>query len=395
MRAATKIFIFLCFNCLLSFSQEFKNSEQIDQIVNARITNQKISGAVILVQYKGKTIHHKAYGKQDIQDNIAMDTSSIFRIYSMTKPITSLSAMILVDRGLISLEDPIEKYLHELKDVKVLQKGKLISPISKITIRDLLRHTAGFAYGFGLGASKVDFQYNKDHPLISSDYDEMIKKLSTYPIKNHPGEKYSYSLSVDVLGAIIERVSNKSLYEFMKENIFLPLDMRDTHFKLPKEKTTRFTSIYGPNLKVKDSYKNSKYRLPNRLESGGGGLISTSSDYLKFACLILNKGIHNGDTLVSPKLILEMTKNQLPDGEGVFKLGGDVAIGFGLGFSVYLKEWGYNGHKGDFGWSGIGNTHFYCSPKEDLVVIIMSQRMPISQKLVKELKPVIYKGLVD
>lgn len=394
MNYTIKLFILVFLGGFFTDSISFSKSAQIDQIINEQINSKKISGAVVLINHKGETIHHKAYGKQDIADNIRMDQSSMFRIYSMTKPVTTLAAMILVHRGEIALDDPIDKYLPELIDVKVLEKGKNVNPKRKISIRDLMRHTSGFAYGLGLGMSKVDMQYNLNHPLFSTSSNEMIDKLAKFPIKNHPGEKYSYSLSVDVLGALVERVSKKSLYDFMSENIFSPLGMNDTHFEIPSSKTNRFTTLYGLNLKTKDSYKESEYR--NRpFHQGGGGLISTSSDYLKFCRLILSHGIHGTDTIISPALVDEMTKNQLPEGEGVFKLGGEVGIGFGLGFSVYLKEWGNKGHKGDFAWRGIGNTHFYCSPKEDLVVIIMTQKMPASQKLVTKLKPIIYDALKD
>lgn len=392
MKNTIKLFLYFILSSSIAFSQSFAGEKEVDQIIQSKISKKKISGAVVLINHQGNTIHHKPYGYRDIDDKLKMDTTSIFRIYSMTKPITSLATMILVDQNKINLDDPIDKFLPELKDLKVLEKGKKVSPKRDIIVRDLLRHTSGFAYGLGLGASRVDMQYMKGHPLFSMNYDQMIDKLAKFPLQSQPGEEYHYSLSVDVLGAIIERVSKQSLYDFMNANIFIPLKMTDTHFTLPDDKTTRFTTLYGLNRKPKDEYNNSEYKQ-NRLQSGGGGLISTSSDYLKFCRLIMNKGIIHSDTLISPELIDEMIKNQLPEGQAVFKFMGEPGIGFGLGFSVYLKEWGENGHQGDFAWSGIGNTHFYCSPKEDLVVIIMTQKMPASQNLVKELKPLIYKKL--
>ena len=170
--------------------------------------------------------------------------------------------------------------------------------------------------------------------------------------------------------------------------------MTDTDFILPESKVERFCSYYEKNLKLKQSYKNSTY-TNKRMESGGGGLISTSSDYVKFCHLILNNGILNGDTIINPKLVAEMSKNQLPKGEGVYKNKNGIGIGFGLGFSVYMKEWGKQGHPGDLSWSGIGSTHFYISPKEDLVIIIMSQRAPFSDKLLNTLKPLILGGITE
>ena len=168
--------------------------------------------------------------------------------------------------------------------------------------------------------------------------------------------------------------------------------MNDTHFKLPASKVNRFCSYYENNLKLKESYKTTHY-TKDRRQSGGGGLVSTSSDYLKFCKLLLNNGIYNNDTLINPSIIKEMVSNQLPKGEGVYKVNGDVGIGFGLGFMIYLKEWGKHGHKGDFGWNGIGSTHFYISPKDNLIVIIMSQKAPYSNTLVNGLKPIIFEGL--
>ena len=373
-------------------AQELKFTASVDSYIMNQIEQKKIAGAVVLVSQDDKYIMHKSYGYQDIEDNIPMDTSSIFRIYSMTKPLTSLSIMMLVDRGKISLEDSIVSYLPELKDLKVLE-GKSESKLNReITIRDLLRHTSGFVYGFGLGSSKVDKLYNKNHPLLVSNGNEMINRLAKLPLVCSPGTEYHYSISTDILGVIIERVSKMKLSEFMTKNIFGPLKMKDTYFKLPEFKKGRFCSIYGIMLMLKESYKLTEF-LNDRMESGGGGLVSTSSDYLKFCSLMLNEGIYNSDTLISPFLIEEMTKNQLPSGEGVYKIDEEVAIGFGLGFSINLQELGQYGHKGDFGWSGIGGTHFVISPNENLVVIIMTQKQPFSTKIKDELISIIYQEI--
>lgn len=347
-----------------------------------------------MVTQHQKIIMHKAYGLQDVEDKIKMETSSIFRIYSMTKSITSLAAMMLVDRREIKLDENIVKYFPEFKNLKVLQNKKNVRLKQQITIRNLLRHTSGFAYGYSLGDDPVDKMYNKNHPLSVGSFEQMVERLATFPLNSQPGEKYKYSLSIDVLGYLVSRVSNMSLGEFFKINIFEPLEMNDTHFVLPKSKVKRFCSYYEKNLKVKESNKKSAYQN-KRMESGGGGLISTSTDYIKFCHLILNKGIINLDTIISPHLVDEMSKNQLPEGEGVYKNKNGVGIEFGLGFSVYMKEWGKMGHPGDLSWSGVGSTHFYISPKEDLAIVIISQRSPFSGKLLKNLKPLILGGIVE
>ncbi len=384
--------LFFIFSSVITHAQKLTNESEVDHFIKNQLNQKNIAGAVVLVSHNGETIMHSAYGHQDLDDNIVMNTSSIFRIYSMTKPVTSLAAMMLVERDSIALDDPIEMYLPELKNLMVLKGKGLVKSKSKITVRDLLRHTSGFAYGIGLGNSKVDKLYNKNHPLFVRNNKQMVQRLSELPLQSNPGEKYNYSISVDVLGCIIERVSGMRLSEFFNENIFEPLEMNDTYFKLPESKVKRFCSYYKKGLKLKESYKSTRYTKDGR-QSGGGGLVSTSSDYLKFCTLLLNNGIYNNDTLISSSIIAEMTTNQLPEGEGVYKVNNDVGIGFGLGFMVYMKEWGKQGHLGDYGWSGAGSTHFYISPKEDLIVIIMSQKAPYSNELVSGLKPIIFEGL--
>lgn len=385
--------LILIFGSVISFGQTLENQKQIDDYIQSQIKAKEISGAVVMVTQHQKTILHQSYGLQDVEDKIKMDTASIFRIYSMTKPITSLAAMILVDRGEINLDDNIVKYFPEFKDIKVLQNKKMVRLKNKITVRDLLRHTSGFGYGYSLGDDPVDKMYNKNHPLSVATFEQMINRLATYPLNSQPGTKYKYSLSVDVLGCLISRVSKMSLGEFFKANLFKSLNMNDTDFMLSESKVERFCSYYEKNLKLKESYKKSTYRNKH-MESGGGGLISTSADYMKFCHLILNEGIVNGDTIISPYLIAEMSKNQLPEGEAIYKNKNGVGIGFGLGFSVYMKEWGKHGHPGDLSWSGIGSTHFYISPKEDLAIVIMSQHAPFSDKLLSKLKPLILDGIV-
>ncbi len=384
--------LFFIFSNVRIHAQQLTNESEVDNFIKAQVHQKNIAGAVILVAHNGEMIMHSAYGHQDLDDHIAMDTSSIFRIYSMTKPVTSLAAMMLVERDSIALDDPIEMYLPELKNLMVLKDKRLVKSNTKITVRDLLRHTSGFAYGLGLGSSKVDKLYDKNHPLFVRNNEEMVQRLSEFPLQNNPGEKYNYSISVDVLGCLIERVSGVRLSEFFNKNIFEPLEMNDTYFKLPESKVKRFCSVYKKGLKLKESYKNSEF-IQDRMQSGGGGLVSTSSDYLKFCTLLLNNGVYNKDTLISSSIIAEMTTNQLPDGEGVYMVNNDVGIGFGLGFMVYMKEWGKQGHQGDYGWSGVASTHFYISPKENLIVLIMSQKSPYSNKLVEGLKPIIFEGL--
>ncbi len=379
--------------CLFSVqAQRLTNEKELNSFVNRQIRQNKYAGVVVLVSRNGETILHNAYGHQDIDDKVKMDTASIFRIYSMTKPITSLAAMMLVERDSITLDDPIDMYIPELKNLMVLNGKSLVKPKNKITVRDLLRHTSGFAYGFGIGSSPLNKLYDQNHPLLANNNKQMVQQLSVFPLQNNPGEKYYYSVSVDVLGYLIEKVSGMSLAQFFNKNIFEPLGMNDTYFKLPVSKTNRFCSHYEKGLKLKDSYTSTHF-TKDMLQSGGGGLISTSSDYLKFCSLFLQNGIYHGDTLISSSIIDKMTSNQLPEGEGVYKTNNEVGIGFGFGFMVYMKEWGKYGHQGDYGWSGAASTYFYVSPKDNLIVIILSQKSPYTNKLLDGLKPIIFEGL--
>ena len=366
-----------------------KGIPEVDDFINEKIDKRKIAGALVMIK-KGNTIlHYKASGYQDLAAKIKMDKKSIFRIYSMTKPLTSVALMMLKERKLLKLDDPVSDYIPELKDMKVLSEGKKTKANKAMTIRDLLRHTAGFSYGYFTNTA-VDKLYMKNHPLHVATNKEFIKNTAELPLLNQPGEKHQYSIATDVLGVLIERVSKMSLGEFFKRNIFEPLRMDDTDFMVPQSKINRFCSSYTPKLKLKDNYLKSFFVGQNqyRRESGGGGLLSTASDYMKFCSMLKNRGSYKGKVLLSETSVQEMTKNQLKDGDLLHK-----GAGFGLGFSVQLEEWGKFGHKGDYGWSGAASTHFYISPAEDLIVIILSQIEPYSNQLQSGLKPIIFKAV--
>ena len=218
----------------------------------------------------------------------------------------------------------------------------------------------------------------------------MTKKLSAYPLLFQPGTKWHYSISTDVLGDLVERVSGMSLSAFFEQKIIGPLGMNDTSFSVPIEKIDRFSSSYGSKNKIHESYSKSHFLSENRIQSGGGGLVSTASDYMKFCRMLLGKGKLGEVRILSEQSVLEMTKNQLPKSVRAY----DV-FGFGLGFLIQLHNWGNHGHVGEYGWDGAASTHFWISPRDELIVILLSQRQPYSDQLKNAIKPIVYQYIQD
>lgn len=360
----------------------------VQKYIDEAIKKRRCAGMVVYVRKGDQTVHFSADGYQDIKEKLPMQQQSIFRIYSMTKPITTVAAMQLAEQNLIQLDDPIHQYIPELKNLKVIDDNPS-NDAGPISIRDLMRHTAGFSYGF-FSQTKVDKLYLKNHPLYTSNNQDFIDKVAQLPLLHAPGKKYHYSIATDILGVLIERVSQKSLDDYFKENILTPLNMKDTDFFIPSDKIDRFCSSYKPDLSLKESYKQN-YFVENQQyvrESGGGGLVSTAADYMAFCMMLKNGGIYKGQRILQQESIESMTKNQLIDDDVAYK-----GIGFGLGFSVQLEEWGVYGHRGDYAWSGAASTYFFVSPKEDLAVVILTQIQPFTNQFMKELKPLILKAV--
>lgn len=383
--------IWMLFSVL--YAQEPRQSAQeiisVSKKIQKLINKKSIAGAISMVYWKGEVVHYRAQGMRDIQEKSALQKDSLMRIYSMTKPITSVSVMILQEQKKLNLDDSIVQYLPEFRNVEVYKRKGGIPLQRDITIRDLLRHTSGFSYGF-FSSTPVDAMYRKKHPLYSVSNREMTKKLSQYPLLFQPGERWHYSLSTDVLGALVERVSGMSLGEFFHKHIIEPLDMNDTSFYVPKEKLQRFSSSYKKKNKIHERYTKSYFLQKDRIESGGGGLVSTASDYMRFCQMLLGKGEWEGVRIISEESIREMTTNQLP--KDVFAYG---YFGFGLGFQIQLYDWGNKGHIGEYGWDGAASTHFWISPKDDLIVILLSQKQPYSNQLKEQIKPLIYQYMTD
>jgi CubicO group peptidase (beta-lactamase class C family) len=373
--------------------------EKVKTAVQTLVDKQESAGVVVAVARKGKIAFLDAAGSMDIEAGKPMGPDTIFRFYSMTKPITTVAAMILYDEGRFQLDDPVGQYLPELKGLRVHSgKGDETVPAQReVTIRDLMRHTSGLTYGF-MANTPVDQLY-KERKVLADPNDDLaalVTKLGKLPLLYQPGARFNYSVSADVLGRLVEVISGQPLDVFFTERIFKPLDMKDTGFFVPEDKLDRLAASYGPGdkggLKVTDVPAKSRYRTKPKLLSGGGGLVSTARDYLRFCQMLLNGGELEGTRLLKAETVKEMTRNQLPKEAGRYGVMGQTNVGFGLGFSVLL---GNSPHAGEYGWAGAASTHFWISPKDDLIVVALEQYMPFNLRLAMRLKPLVYEAITD
>jgi CubicO group peptidase (beta-lactamase class C family) len=362
---------------------------EVTAAVQTLIDDQKLSGAVVAVLHKDQLIHYKAQGLRDVEHNEPMQKDTVFRIYSMTKPITTVAAMMLWEEGKFKLDDPVHQYIPEFKGLKVYQAVEETDQGRAMTVRDLMRHTSGLTYGWGSDA--VEKMYGEKNVL---DYNQplsvMIEKLSDIPLLFNPGDKWNYSVSTDVLGYFVEQVSGKPFDVFLAERIFEPLKMNDTAFYVYPDKADRFAVNYGPDgngrLKIVDGNRDSRFLKNPAMLSGGGGLVSTAPDYMRFCHMLVNKGTLDGQLILKKETIELMTQNHLPEGIWTW----DVGTGFGLGFSVFVGTEDAKGAIGEYGWGGMASTHFWILPQEDLAVVALSQIIPYSNQLADVIKQPIY-----
>jgi CubicO group peptidase (beta-lactamase class C family) len=363
------------------------SSERLGAIVTmlrADAEKGQIPGAVLLVARQGKIAVFEAVGMLDPQTKAPMTKDAIFRLYSMTKPVASVAIMMLVEEGRISLSDPVAKYLPQIAEMKVgVEKpgaeGKptleLVAPRRAMTVQDLLRHTSGLTYGiFGTGLVKKQYLEAKLFDMGSNA--ELVERLVKLPLSSHPGTAWDYGHSTDVLGRIVEVVSNKSLYEFTKERILDPLGMKETAFYVAdKSKHARIAEAFPDDRTIGLETEFFDPRVP-QWESGGAGLVGTVSEYARFCQMLLNGGTLNGKRLLSPKTVAYMTADHLDASiaPGALYLPG-AGFGFGLGFAV-RRDAGVapaQGTIGEFNWGGAGGTYFWIDPKEDMFVLLAMQ----------------------
>src|SRR5213079_3013329 len=357
------------------------SSERLGRIVTTlRNDSQKgqIPGAILLVARQGRIALFESVGVLDPATKAPMTKDAIFRIYSMSKPITSMAIMMLVEEGKLALGDPVAKYLPQFAEVKVgVEKpgadGKptleLVAPRRAMTVQDLLRHTSGLTYGI-FGNTLVKKQY-LEAKLFSDDPTnaDFVDRIGKLPLANHPGTVWDYSHSTDVLGRIVEVVSKKSLYEFEKERILDPLGMKDTAFDVTdKAKQARIAEAFSNDVTIGTDTTFFDPRLPQRWQSGGGGMVGTTMDYARFCQMLLNGGTLDGKRILGPKTVAYMTSDHL--GNAVVNSPGP-GTSFGLGFAV-RRDTGvspFNGSPGDYSWGGAGGTAFWVEPKEQMIVV--------------------------
>jgi CubicO group peptidase (beta-lactamase class C family) len=387
----------------------------------------RFPGTQLLVYRRGKIVHSTVQGFADLERKAPVKDDTIFRIYSMTKPITSVAFMMLVEQGRVAIDEPVHKYIPEWKNLGVFQAGThpafLTRPPSRpMLIVDLLRHTSGLTYGFQQ-RSNVDAAYreNKIGEVIKSGtLQTMIEDLAKIPLEFSPGEAWNYSVSTDVIGYLVGLISGMPFEQFLKERIFNPLGMSDTDFFVPSDKAHRFAACYSADpkggmtfhatdrkgtLTLQDDPAKSSFLSPPSLISGGGGLCSTAADYLTFCRALLNGGELGGVRLLGPKTLALMTANHLPGGmdlpglsRSLFSEATYNGIGFGLGFSVTMNpaQTLIAGSAGEYAWGGAATTSFFIDPAEELITIFMTQVLPSSAyPLRRELRSMVYAAITD
>jgi CubicO group peptidase (beta-lactamase class C family) len=378
---------------------------RLDAYLKNEIAENKIPGAIMMIQRDGKTVYFSSFGVRDPGTKEPLTPDSIFRIYSMSKPITTVAAMMLVEEGKLQLDDPLSKYIPAFANVKVgvekkAEDGTLgldtVPAKRPITIQDLMRHTSGLTYGF-FGEGLVKKAYLDAH-LFAGDVDnaEFADRIAKLPLAYQPGTTWDYSHSVDILGRVIEVVSGKSLFQFEKERLLDPLGMKDTSFYVTDPAKKLLIAEPFPNDRtIGNEAVMGDPRVVRRWESGGGGMVSTIGDYARFAQMMLQGGTLDGKRYLSPKTVAYMGSNHIGQGSGVvpgpYYLPGP-GFGFGLGFAVRTEAGvtPWEGSVGEMNWSGAGGTTFWIDPRENMFVVFMAQSPSQRMRLRIALKNVVY-----
>ncbi len=370
--------------------------ERITDLMRAYVEAGELAAVETIIARRGQIVFHEAVGTLDLETGAPYEPDSLVRIYSMSKPIVSVAAMILYEEGRFQLDDPVGDHIPELADLKVLVRGTEVDPVRPVTVRHLLTHTSGFRYGFDRN-NVIDQRYREAEILANTDLDEMIERLADIPLAFHPGERFNYGISTDVLGALVERVSGVPLDEFLAERIFVPLEMSDTTFAVPDSKLGRFGTNHRINrdtgeLEVIDSPREGSFVGDVTFFSGGGGLVSTASDYIRFCMMMLNGGELDGTRVLSPKTVEFIQQNHMRPEVNYGANGGH----FGLGFAVTMRP-GSNeiGSIGTYSWVGAAGTIFWIDPVEDLAVVTMIQLMASPYPLRQEMQALTYGALTE
>ncbi len=368
------------------------------------VDERKIAGSINLVARRGQIVYLEKFGNQDVASKTPMALDTIFRMYSMTKPVTSLAFMMLYEQGEFQLTDPLSKFIPEFANPRVIApNGRLVPAKREITLHHLLNHTAGFAYGDEEDLV-IDMLYRAAGVVnYERSLEEFVAVLAEVPLMYHPGDSYHYSLATDVLGRVVEIVSGMSLDTYFDKFIFKPLGLEDTSFWVPKDKHARFATLYG--IKDEDKFAvldkpDGEYGKPVKMFSGGHGLVSTTLEYFKIAQLFANGGDLDGVRLLGPKTVELMTMNHLGPALLPFLFGGEpwLGFGFGLGFSVIINPAlaEPRGSLGSYGWGGYANTHFWIDPVEEILGLLMMQYLPSrTYPVTDDFHTLVYQALIE
>jgi CubicO group peptidase (beta-lactamase class C family) len=390
-------------------SRSFSRSglDKVGDYVKKEIAGGKIPGAIVLIQQHGKPVYSEKFGVRDVATGLPMTDDTIFRLYSMSKPITSVAAMMLVDDGKLRLDDPVAKYIPAFADLKVGverpdETGKpalKLEPLNRpITILDLLRHTSGLTYDF-YGDRAVRKLYAQAD-LFDGDIDnaQFVERLAKLPLAEQPGTRWDYGHSTDVLGRVIEIVSGKSLFRFEKERLLDPLGMRDTAFYVADDTKRPLIAEPMPNDRFISPVAGIRDPMgPRKWESGGAGMVATIGDYARFAQMLLNGGTLDGKRYLKSETVALMTSDHIGPGANIardqFYFPGHDS-GFGLGFAVRTSHGpGTSLALGEYRWDGVGGTFFFVDPKDDMFTIVMIQTPSQRGRIQTEMKRLIYEAL--
>lgn len=387
----------------------------VSELVDRYVAEGKLAGAQVQVAHRGEVALRHTVGRADVASDRPLGDDAIYRIYSMTKPITSIALMQLYEQGRVLLEDPVSAHIPEFAEMQVFTGGTPTAPKVRpaqtaMTVKDVLTHASGLTYGFFF-QNNLDAMYREDglgdFQLPDYTLEEGMRRLATKPLAFDPGTAWNYSMSTDVCGRLVEVISGMGLDEYFAEHITGPLGMADTAFHVPADKKHRFTSNYAltPDepLLIVDSFDASPYLSPPVFLSGGGGLVGTVDDYQRFVDMLLNGGELDGQRIIGRKTLEYMTINHLPEGKTLNELGQSLfseavmeGMGFGLGFST-LVDPARNGavsSGGEFAWGGAASTAFWVDPAEEITCVFMTQLMPSSSyPLRRELKATVYQAL--
>jgi CubicO group peptidase (beta-lactamase class C family) len=397
---------------------------RLDEVMKRRYVDcGHLPGVLTMIYRRGQLVHTGMSGQMDLERGKPMREDTIFRIYSMSKPITAVALMMLAEEGLIGLDDNVSTHIPSWKELGVYATGLpsiattaaptfLTTPPGRpMKVVDLVTHTSGLTYGF-LNRTSVDRAYRRARiaePSAEGGLDAMIEHLATLPLEFSPGTQWNYSVAIDVMGYLVQKLSGTSFGEFLRTRLFEPLGMMDTGFWCPPEKIDRFASCYMPRpgggLQTQDDAGKSTYAAPPSLESGGGGMVSTAHDYLRFCAMMLNGGSLDGVQILSPKTVALFSLNHLPGNKeladmappGNFSESGYSGIGFsiGCGVNIDVAKTRLPGTLGEFFWGGAAATAFWIDPKEELAVVFMTQVIGSEVRLTlrRDLRTLVYSAM--